>query len=65
MKNNKQKTDWELLPEMYKELVPKNGVENMKNGVDLIFAFPWGKNEIGGDFWLSIDDELDYIKSCS
>lgn len=65
MKNNKQKTDWELLPEMYRELVPKNRVKNMKNGEYLFNAFAWDNTKIGGCFWWAIDDEIDYIRSCS
>ena len=64
MKKNKQKTDWELLPEMYRELVPKNCIDKMKKGYDINDSFDWSCQKIGFDFWSAIYEELNHIR-CS
>ena len=63
---NKYETDWELLPEMYKELVP-NGYpkDNMKKGCSLYISFYWGDTDIDRSFWETIFRELVHIKLCS
>lgn len=65
MKNNKQKTDWELLPEMYRELVPKKGVYHMKKGSSLGWSFFWADTVMGFSFWETVSSEIAYLRVCS